>query len=195
MTDYGSKSTVYLRWKIQPIKLNYPFYTASGKLPVLNKYTRKCPAGKGPTATCKRIGALCYLFRSYCKNARIFTCTRHLQEWGQHRQRKLDAKPVTNREKVETELLWYSHEETLGFESDPLEWWKLKSATHPNLSVQVQRMWTLPASSVRSEEIFQQLATSLLSKGINFYLNMWTCWVFFHASGHDCSRLCIRYVV
>ena len=36
---------------------------------------------------------------------------------------------LTNREKVETELLWYSHEETLDLECDPLEWWKVKSAT------------------------------------------------------------------
>ena len=59
---------------------------------------------------------------------------------------------LTNREMVETEILWYSHEETL--ECDPLQWWKVKSASYPNLSAQVQRMWSLPASSVRSEEIF-----------------------------------------
>jgi len=64
------------------------------------------------------------------------------------------AQSLTNRGKIETELLWYSHEEVLDLESDPLQWWKLKSATYPNLSRQVQRMWTAPASSVRSEEIF-----------------------------------------
>jgi len=52
---------------------------------------------------------------------------------------------LTNREKVETELLWYSHKETLDFESDPLEWWKLKSATYPNLSAQVRGPYLHPA--------------------------------------------------
>jgi len=64
------------------------------------------------------------------------------------------AQSIISREKIETELLWYSHEEVLDLKSDPLEWWKLKSATYPNLSRQVQRMWTLPASSMKSEEIF-----------------------------------------
>ena len=58
---------------------------------------------------------------------------------------------VTDEEKVETELLRYNHEEILSYKSDPLEWWKVKSTTYLNLSVQVKRMWTLPASSVRSE--------------------------------------------
>ena len=62
---------------------------------------------------------------------------------------------VTDEEKVETELLRYNHEEILSYESDPLEWWKVKSTSYPSLSVQVRRMWTLPASNVRSEEIFK----------------------------------------
>ena len=32
----------------------------------------RCPAGKGPAGTCKHIGALCYLFMSFCDNGRIF---------------------------------------------------------------------------------------------------------------------------
>ena len=27
-----------------------------------------CPAGKGPRATCKHIGGLCYLLQSFCEN-------------------------------------------------------------------------------------------------------------------------------
>lgn len=57
----------------------------------------KCPAGKGPAATCKHIGALCYLFQSFCENGTVpefFTCTQRRQEWGQPRQKKLDARPV-----------------------------------------------------------------------------------------------------
>ena len=71
---------------------------------------------------------------------------------------------VTDEEKVETELLRYNHEEILSYESDPLEWWKVKSTTYPNLSVQVKRMWTLPASSVRSEEIFSTAGNILTLK-------------------------------
>ena len=59
----------------------------------------RCPAGKGPAATCKHIGALCYLFMSFCESGTIpefFTCTQRLQEWNQPRAKKLDAKPVTD---------------------------------------------------------------------------------------------------
>ena len=65
---------------------------------------------------------------------------------------------LTDEERIETELLRYNYKEILSYESDPLEWQKIKSATYSNLSMEVKRMWTLPASSVRSEEIFQQLA-------------------------------------
>ena len=44
-----------------------------------------CPAGKGPCATCKHIGALCYLFQSFCENGTIpefFTCIQWLQDWN-----------------------------------------------------------------------------------------------------------------
>jgi len=89
---------------------------------------------------------------------------------------------LSNREKVETELLWYSHEETLDFESDPLEWWKLKSATYPNLSAQVQRMWTLPASSVRSEEIFSTAGNILTLKRNRLLPEHVNMLVFLHAN-------------
>ena len=48
----------------------------------------RCQAGKGPAATCKHIGALCYLFLSFCESGTIsefFTCTPRLQEWNQPR--------------------------------------------------------------------------------------------------------------
>ena len=71
---------------------------------------------------------------------------------------------LTDEERVETELLRYNHEEILSYESDPLEWWKVKSATYPNLSIQIKRMWTLPASSIRSEEIFSTAGNILTLK-------------------------------
>ena len=89
---------------------------------------------------------------------------------------------LTNREKVETELLWYSHEETLDLECDPLEWWKVKSATYPNLSAQVQRMWSLPASSVRSEEIFSTAGNILTLKRNRLLPEHVNMLVFLHAN-------------
>ena len=50
---------------------------------------------------------------------------------------------LTDEERIETELLRYNHEEILSYESDLLEWWKINSATYPNLSMKVKRKWTL----------------------------------------------------
>ena len=47
---------------------------------------------------------------------------------------------LTDEERVETELLRYNHEEIPSYESNPLEWWKAKGATYPNLSMQIKRM-------------------------------------------------------
>ena len=41
-----------------------------------------CPAGKGPTASCKDIGALCYAFVEFCTSGKLpnfLTCTDKLQ--------------------------------------------------------------------------------------------------------------------
>ena len=89
---------------------------------------------------------------------------------------------LTNREKVETELLWYSQEETLYLECDPLEWWKVKTASYPNLSAQVQRMWSLPASSVRSEEIFSTAGNILTLKRNRLLPEHVNMLVFLHAN-------------
>ena len=37
-----------------------------------------CPAGKGPSGSCKHIGALCYSLSDFCKS----TCTDRLQSWN-----------------------------------------------------------------------------------------------------------------
>ena len=89
---------------------------------------------------------------------------------------------VTSTEKVETELLRYSHEETLDFESDPLEWWKVKCTTYSMLSAQVKRMWTLPASSVRSEEIFSTAGNVLTLKRNRLLPEHVDMLVFLHAN-------------
>ena len=58
-----------------------------------------CPAGKGPTASCKHIGALCYALRNFCDHGRVpkfLTCTQRLQEWNQPRKKKVDPVPVVD---------------------------------------------------------------------------------------------------
>jgi len=59
----------------------------------------ECPAGKGPTATCKHIGALCYTFQNFCEHGMLpnfLTCTQKLQEWNRPRPRKVDPIPVVD---------------------------------------------------------------------------------------------------
>ena len=40
---------------------------------------------------------------------------------------------LTDEERVGTELLRNNHEKIQSYESDPLEWWKVKSEIYPNL--------------------------------------------------------------
>ena len=56
-----------------------------------------CPAGKGPTASCKHIGALCYAFANFCACGKLpdfITCTEKLQEWNRPRGKKVQPIPV-----------------------------------------------------------------------------------------------------
>ena len=60
----------------------------------------ECPAGRGPLASCKHIGAFCYRLATFCSNG--FTCeadvsvTSKLMTWNIPRKRKLDAKEAEN---------------------------------------------------------------------------------------------------
>lgn len=56
-----------------------------------------CPAGKGPNASCKHVGALCYALVQFCKSGQLpdfLTCTQRLQEWNKPRPRKVEPIPV-----------------------------------------------------------------------------------------------------
>ena len=56
-----------------------------------------CKAGKGPKASCKHVGALCYAYAEFCETGRLtdfITCTQKLQEWNVPRPRKVDVIPV-----------------------------------------------------------------------------------------------------
>ena len=56
-----------------------------------------CKAGKGPKASCKHVGVLCYAFEEFCRPGRqpeFLTCTQMLQEWNRPQFRNLEAMPV-----------------------------------------------------------------------------------------------------
>ena len=55
-----------------------------------------CPAGKGPSASCKHIGALCYALVNFCSSGHLpdfITCTDLMQEWNKPCPKK--HKPIT----------------------------------------------------------------------------------------------------
>ena len=59
-----------------------------------------CPAGQGPSGSCKHLAALCYALEDYVKLRAIImeagenSCTSLLQKWNQPRKRRLDSKKV-----------------------------------------------------------------------------------------------------
>lgn len=56
---------------------------------------RGCPAGNGPTSTCKHIDALCYFLEEFCRldTVSYSSCTSSLQMW--HQPRKRHSTPCT----------------------------------------------------------------------------------------------------
>ena len=55
-----------------------------------------CSAGKGPSASCKHIGALCYPLANFCSNGHLpdfITFTDMMQEWNKPCPKK--HKPIT----------------------------------------------------------------------------------------------------
>ena len=51
-----------------------------------------CPAGKGPCASCKHIGGLCYAIEEFCYFGQVpefLTCTDKLQQWNRPRPKSL----------------------------------------------------------------------------------------------------------
>ena len=53
-----------------------------------------CPAGNGPTGSCKHISALCYALEEFSRIKELRSpqsCTSQLQKWNQLRKRRLDS--------------------------------------------------------------------------------------------------------
>ena len=66
-----------------------------------------CPAGMGPSGSCKHIGALCYAFSDFCKSGstpEFLTCTDKLQSWNKPQGRKVDPIPVEQLYSMRSEL-------------------------------------------------------------------------------------------
>ena len=58
-----------------------------------------CPAGKGPCASCKHIGALCYALEEFSRLGKLpefLTATEKLQEWNRPRPKTLTMIPVAD---------------------------------------------------------------------------------------------------
>ena len=58
-----------------------------------------CKAGKGPKASCKHVGALCYAFADFCRFGKLpefITSTQKLQQWNKPRPCRVDIVPVVD---------------------------------------------------------------------------------------------------
>ena len=69
-----------------------------------------------------------------------------------HATARSSKKPSTL-ELVESELNQYEQKELLDLDSDPLLWWKTHRVQYPSLTQLLKQLWSLPAISVRFEEI------------------------------------------
>ena len=66
-----------------------------------------CPAGKGTTASCKHVGALCYALVEFCTSGKMpdfLTCTDKLQAWNRPKPKKVNPIPVTDFSKRKMEI-------------------------------------------------------------------------------------------
>ena len=88
-----------------------------------------CPAGKGPSGSCKHIGALCYSLSDFCKG----TCTDRLQSWNKPRGRKVDPIPVDELSSRRSELMKRNHGSMVVYDPRPHCYRKGSPASVENL--------------------------------------------------------------
>ena len=67
-------------------------------------------------------------------------------------------------EKVTAEVSRYKSEATIHIDKKPLLWWKAREIQYPLLSVLAKRYFCIPATGVRSEEIFSVAGNILNEK-------------------------------
>ena len=93
-----------------------------------------CPAGKGPTASCKHVGALCYALVEFCTSGKIpefLTCTDRLQQWNKPRPKKVDPIPVAEFFKRKVDIVKKGNKGFCISEFDPRP--STKQADNPSL--------------------------------------------------------------
>ena len=75
-----------------------------------------------------------------------------------------NRKQLSGIEAVESELRRYQDEETIDLDSDPLAWWNSRMCQYPLLAQLVRMVWSLPATSVCSEQVFSAAGNVLTKK-------------------------------
>ena len=81
-----------------------------------------CPAGKGPHASCKHIGALCYALEEYTRIGKCpeyITFTDKLQSWNKPRPQKLEIITVADLTLRRKEIMQKTRKGTPGVNFDP----------------------------------------------------------------------------
>ncbi len=81
-----------------------------------------CSAGKGPCASCKHIGAICYALEEFSRLGKLpesLTCTDKLQQWNRPRPKKLEVIPVVNLTSRRCEILKIENKGSLLSTFDP----------------------------------------------------------------------------
>ena len=80
---------------------------------------------------------------------------------------KRDKKIVLSKfDSIKCKLDHYKREQVADLDDDPLEWWKSNHTHYPMIAELVRKFWSLPATSVRSEEVFS-VAGGILTKKRN----------------------------
>ena len=81
-----------------------------------------CPAGKGPKASCKHVGALCYAFAEFSNSGELphfLTCTDKLQAWSSPKPKKVEHIPVESFSKRKDEIMKVSDSKQYFVDYDP----------------------------------------------------------------------------
>ena len=71
---------------------------------------------------------------------------------------------------MKSEIEHYKREGVADLNDDPLKWWKGNYTHYPLLVELVRKLWSLPATSVKSEEVFS-VAGMILTKKRNQLLH------------------------
>jgi len=73
---------------------------------------------------------------------------------------------------IKSELHHYKHEKVADLDDDPLKWWLSNHTHYPLMSQLVRKYWSLPATSVRSEEVFSVAGGILTKRKIGYFMRI-----------------------